>query len=314
MLTRRHLLVSSVAAATTFGVTGCAGGGGDARVLKVGSQRGGTKALLLAARALDGAAYAVEWSEFPAAQNLLEAIGSGAIDLGLAGDAPFQFAYQSGSPIKAVGAQRAEPRPEGALAIIVPGTSHLKGAADLRGRRIATTRGSIGHYLILKVLAAQGWASDAVKIVFLSPSNSRAALQTGAIDAWSTWVPYIPAALAEGARILVEGSPYSAGYGFDVANAAAFERKPAIFRDFLDREAKAIAWSRAHLDRYAGVLAKETGLPLPIATATVRANLRQRVPIDAGLIADQRAVLATFVTAGELPGKRPIEEAFVLGG
>lgn len=68
-------------------------------VLNVGSQRGGTKALLLASGVLKGAPYTVEWSEFPAAQNLQEAIGAGAVDVGLASDAPFLFAYQSGQPI-----------------------------------------------------------------------------------------------------------------------------------------------------------------------------------------------------------------------
>ncbi len=73
-----------------------------APVLKVGSQKAGTKALIVSSGVLADAPYQVEWSEFPAAQPLLEAVGSGAIDVGLAGDAPFQFAYQNGSPIKAI--------------------------------------------------------------------------------------------------------------------------------------------------------------------------------------------------------------------
>lgn len=313
MWTRRHLLGRSLAAASLIGLGACARGAGDAKVLKVGSQRGGTKAQLLASGALEGAPYAVEWSEFPAAQNLLEAIGSGAVDLGVAGDAPFQFAYQSGSPIKAVGAQRGTLRSAGALAIVVPAGSPLRRAADLKGKRIATTRGSIGHYLILKVLAEQGWPTSAVKITFLSPSDSRAALQTGAIDAWSTWAPYIPAAVAEGARILIEGAPYSAGYAFDVANAAAFERKRALFDDFLEREARAIAWTNEHPEDYAKVLARETGLPIAIARAFVLSNRRERVAVDAGVVANQRTVLETFARSGEIPATRPIEQAFVLG-
>jgi len=105
--------------ASTFALAAC-GRKDESQVLKVGSQRGGTKALMLSSGALDGISYQVEWSEFPAAQNLLEAIGSGAIDVGLAGDAPFQFAYQSGSPIKAVSAQVVQPRPTEAVSLVVP--------------------------------------------------------------------------------------------------------------------------------------------------------------------------------------------------
>jgi sulfonate transport system substrate-binding protein len=186
----------------------------------VGNQRGTTKALMLAAGVLDGAPYRVEWSEFPAAQSLLEALGSGAVDLGLVGDAPFQFAYQAGSPIVAVGAMAVvPPTPEGALAIIVPRGSTARSIRDLVGKRIASTRGSIGHYLVLRALQQADLPADAVHMVFLSPSDSQAALQTGAIDAWSTWTPYTVAALAQGARIAVDGRAFSNGAGFDVAYA-----------------------------------------------------------------------------------------------
>src|SRR5579871_6379772 len=98
----RHTFVAS--AVLSLGLAACARGGSD-RVLRVGSQKGSTKSVVLASGALKGADYTVEWSEFAAAQTLLEAVGGGAIDVGVAGDAPFQFAYQSGSPIRAVGAQ-----------------------------------------------------------------------------------------------------------------------------------------------------------------------------------------------------------------
>ena len=58
-------------------------------VLRVANQKGQVKAMMLASGALDGASYKVEWSEFPAAQPLLEAVGGGAADLGLAADAPY---------------------------------------------------------------------------------------------------------------------------------------------------------------------------------------------------------------------------------
>lgn len=58
--------------------------------------------MMIASGLLTDARYRVEWSEFRAAQPLLEAVGSGAADLGLAADAPFLFAYESGSPIKAI--------------------------------------------------------------------------------------------------------------------------------------------------------------------------------------------------------------------
>src|ERR671916_1429475 len=71
-------------------------------VLKVGDQRGGSRALMEAAGVLKDLPYKVEWSEFPAAAPLLEALNAGAIDTGIVGDAPFTFAAAAGVPVKAV--------------------------------------------------------------------------------------------------------------------------------------------------------------------------------------------------------------------
>ncbi len=279
--------------------------------MHVGSQRVGTKALMLASGVLDGAPYKVDWSEFPAAQNLQEAIGAGAVDVGVAGDAPFQFAYQSGQPVKAIGALAARPRPAGALAILVPRASAIHDVAGLKGKRIATTRGSIGHYLILRVLEANGLKPGDVRITFLSPGDTKAAFDSGAIDAWATWSPYVPTALANGARIVADGSAYFSGYAFDVANAQSAVSKRAALADFLARESRAYVWAKAHPRDYAQVLARETGLPFDIALYHVTHQTLVRVPIDDALKAEERNVVGHFRTAGALAGDRPLDDAYL---
>jgi sulfonate transport system substrate-binding protein len=286
-------------------------GGAGENVLRVGSQRGGTKALLIASGALEGAPYRVEWSEFPAAQNLQEAIGAGAIDLGLAGDAPFQFAYQSGQPIRAVAALAVRPRPTGVTSLLVPKGSSLHGPADLKGRKIATGRGSIGHYLLLRVLEGAGLKLSDVQISFLSPGDSKAAFDSGAVDAWSTWSPYVPTALATGARIIADSSSYFSGYGFDVANAQSAVTKRAILTDYLKREARAYEWAKLHPQDYAKVLSNQTGLPYEVALYQVNRQRYSRVPIDDALKAQERDVVAHFRAAGALAGSQPLDGAYL---
>ncbi|WP_082453014.1 ABC transporter substrate-binding protein [Sphingomonas sp. Leaf208] len=303
------LLLAVVLAAGLYAWLGRGGASGD--VLHVGSQRGGTKALMLASGALDGAPYRVEWSEFPAAQTLLEAIGAGAVDVGMVGDAPFQFAYQSGSPIKAVAVQSATSRPRESLAILVPARSRIDDAGGLRGKRIATTRGSVGHYLLLRALDAKGLKPADVRLIFLAPGDAKAAFDTGSIDAWSIWSPYSGTALAEGARVVADGADYLSGYGFDAANASAATAKKAILTDYLQRESHALDWARAHPEDYAEVLAKETGLPLKIALFHARHLPMARVPLDDTVKAEERDVVAQFRKAGALTGDRPLDDAYL---
>src|SRR5437868_13981220 len=142
---------------------------GDAQaILRVGDQKGNSQAVMQAAGVLKDVPYRIEWKEFVAAAPLLEALGAGAIDTGLVGDAPFTFAAAANVPVKAIAAIR---QSRDGLAILVPEASAIRSFDDLRGKKIATGRGSVGHLLILAALEARGWTADDVKIVFLAPSD-----------------------------------------------------------------------------------------------------------------------------------------------
>jgi sulfonate transport system substrate-binding protein len=281
-------------------------------VLRVANQKGQVKAMMLASGALDGASYKVEWSEFPAAQPLLEAVGGGAADLGLAADAPFIFAYQSGSPVKAIAVQAPANQAPEALAIVVKSGSSIRGAQDLVGKSVATTRGSIGHHLLLQALERAKIPADNARITFLPPGDAKAAFDSGSIDAWATWTPYTNVAIKEGARVVVDAKDYGLPLYIDIANADSIAPKRALLSDFLKREAKAVAWARAHPDQFAQVLAKETGLPLDIARASFERSNRVSRPIDGKIIAHEEAITARFERAGLVRNPRPVSQAFDL--
>ncbi len=311
-MTRRTVLKIVVGAVCVTGIGIFASGlfRGPENVLRVANQKGQVKSMMLASGALKGAPYTVEWSEFPAAQPLLEAVGGGAADLGLAADAPFIFAYQSGSPVKAIGVQAPAHQAADALAVLVKQGSPIRGVQDLVGKSVATTRGSIGHHLLLQALERAHIPASAVRVTFLPPGDAKAAFDSGAIDAWSTWTPYTNVAIKEGALAVVDAKDYGLPLYIDIANADTIAPKKAILKDFLAREAKAVAWARAHPDEFSQVLAKETGLPLDIARASFDRNNRISQPIDGKVIAHEQEITARFQKAGLIDPKRSVTEAF----
>jgi sulfonate transport system substrate-binding protein len=267
-------------------------------VLKVACQKGTTRALMEAAHVLDGAPYRVEWSEFPSAQTLLEALNADAADAGVVGDAPFMFAYASGAKIKVVAAYRAAGG-GASTAIIVPNGSPIRSPADLRGRRIATGKGSIGHYLLLRVLENAGLKPSDVSIIYLAPGDAKAALATGSIDAWATWNPYVSLGVLHGDdRVLVNGKGLLHPLGFEAATQTAIDAKQPQLNDFLRRLASAERWEGAHIADYTAVLVRETGLPVDVASATVISQRPTPALMDAGMVADERDTLTHFKAAG----------------
>lgn len=294
-----------------LGLSGCNAPQQEAaQVLKVGSQKGSTKALMIASGVLDGAPYRVEWAEFPAAQHLLEAVSSGAIDFGGVGDAPFLFAYQSNGTIRAISASSMRYRQRDASGIIVPAGSSIRTIRDLIGKRIATTRGSAGHDLALKALERAHIPATSVKFVWLAPGDAKAAFASGSIDAWSIWVPFLSTARQAGARTIVDAADYGPSFGFNAANKDVINPKRAIIADFLRREARALEWAQSHDKEYSAVLARDTGLPIDVARDVVTKLGRVAVPIDDAVIADQRQILERFERAGALQIKRSLQAGY----
>jgi sulfonate transport system substrate-binding protein len=278
-----------LAAALLAGAVGIA----DAQaVLRVGDQKGNAQAVMEAAGALKDVPYKIEWKEFAAAAPLLEALGAGAIDTGLVGDAPFTFAAAANVPVKAIAAIRQSG--EG-LAILVPEKSPIQNFDDLRGRKIATGRGSIGHQLILAALEARGWTANEVQLVFLGPSDAKVAYSQGSVDAWSTWEPYVSQeeVLFKSRRVLTaEG--LTPGLSFTVATAEAIRDKREALQDFVRRLTAARAWSQDHVDGYAQTWGRLMNIPSAVAVNWLsRAKIRI-APIDDAVVADEQSTIDLY--------------------
>ena len=264
--------------------------------LRVGDQKGNSQAVMEAAGVLKDVPYKIEWKEFPAAAPLLEALGAGAIETGLVGDAPFTFAAAANVPVKAIAAVR---QSRDGLAVLVPEQSRIKSFDDLRGKKIATGRGSIGHQLILAALEARGWKPDDVQIAFLAPSDAKVAYTQGSVDAWSTWEPYVSQEeVLFKSRRVITGEGLTPGLGFQVATPTAIKDKRPELEDFVRRLVAARAWSAGNVSSYAETWGKLMNIPasVPLNWLT-RAKIRI-APIDDAVIADEQTTIDLYFRAG----------------
>ncbi len=264
--------------------------------LRVGDQKGNSQAVMEAAGVLKDVPYKIEWKEFPAAAPLLEALGAGAIETGLVGDAPFTFAAAANVPVRAIGAIR---QSQEGLAVLVPRESHILSFEDLRGKKIATGRGSIGHQLILAALESRGWSLPDVQIVFLAPSDAKVAYTQGSVDAWSTWEPYVSQeeVLFQSRRVITaEG--LTAGIGFQVASSNAIRDKRPELEDFLRRLTAARAWSLTNVSAYAQTWGRLMNIPPAVPLNWLsRAKIRI-APIDDGVVADEQKTIDLYFRSG----------------
>lgn len=303
LLGRRSLLAWMGGAA----LAACSRGAEHVGQLLAGDQRGGSRVVLEGAGRLADAPYRIVWSQFPNAAPLLEALNAGAIDTGIGGDSAFIFAISSGARIKAIGAQQSEGM---GPVVLVRGGSPIRDLGDLAGRTVATPRGSISHNHVLAVLEAYGQPYDAVRFAFLSPSDGRAALESGAVDAWAIWDPNAAGAEKEGARILKGKQDLVPSYSFLFGRDGAIADKRALLKDYHDRLYAGWAWANEHEERYCELMHRDTGLPLDILRISTARSDRVPAPIDDAVIAAQQQTADRYFRAGVISRKIDVLPGF----
>ncbi|TIV04998.1 MAG: aliphatic sulfonate ABC transporter substrate-binding protein [Mesorhizobium sp.] len=235
--------------------------------------------------ALKPQGYTVEWTEFPAGPQLLEALNVGSIDFGTTGEAPPILAQAAGAPLVYVGYE--PPAPE-AEAILVPQDSPLKILADLKGKKVALNKGSNVHYLLVKSLEKAGLAYTDIEVSFLPPADARAAFEKQAVDAWVIWEPFLAAAeAATGARQLANGSG-------DTIVASLGE---------VD------TWINANRSDVAEQFSPALGIPADILEVAVERRTYGVKPITPEIVAAQQKIADVFFSLGLIPHSISIADA-----
>jgi len=285
----------------------------QAVTLRIADQKGNMRAEMASAHQLDNLNYTIEWAEFPAAAPLAEALNAGAVDAGIIGDAPLIFSLAAGSQVKAVAVSKSVPA---GLAVLVRPDSPIKTAADLKGKSIATGRGSIGHLQALKTLEQAGLSDKEVAWRFLQPADARIALSNGSVDAWATWDPYTALAeVTQTGRVLVNGVGLATGNSFLAATDAALndDDKRAALQDYVNRLAAADRWANSHVSDYAQTLAKIIGFPPAAAEKSFSRRRSHWQSIDDNTVQQQQETADFYHKYGLIQKTLDVKPTFYRG-
>jgi taurine transport system substrate-binding protein len=170
----------------------------------------------------------ITWSQFSSGADVVQAFGSGSIDIGMLGSSPATRALSQPLelPIEVVWIQEVIGEAES----LVARDPAITDVAGLAGKKVAVPFGSTAHFSLLQALADAGLqAGTDVELINLAPDAILAAWQGGQIDAAWIWNPVLGQLLADGTAIYSSADTAEAGkptYDLSAATTAFAEENP----------------------------------------------------------------------------------------
>lgn len=281
--------------------------------LNIGFQKYGVLPVIKARGTLESAlekqGVSVKWVEFPAGPQLLEGLNVGSVDFGEVGEAPPIFAQAAQANLVYVANQPAMPTAE---ALLVAKDSPITSVAELKGKRVALNKGSNVHYLLLKILEANKMSLEDIEVVYLPPSDARAAFERGAVDAWVIWDPFFAAAQAQiGARVLANGENLVNNYQFYMADRQFAQNHPAVVNALITELNTNALWLAQNQAEGAKFLEKPTGLSEDILKTSISRMSLGVKPISTEIAKEQQFVADAFYQQKLIPNKINIQAAIL---
>ena len=250
----------------------------------------------------------IQWFEFTAGPQMLEALSVGSIDLATTGEPPPVFAQAAGSQLVYIGAEPAKPD---ASALLVKADSPVKTLTDLKGRKIAFQKGSSAHYHVLRAVQQAGLQWSDITPVYLAPADARAAFERGSVDVWAIWDPYWAAIeQTQTPRVLATGKGLVNNLSFYLSSRSFANQYPAVIQTLFEELTRSDSFVHQHRNEAAAIVAASTGLE----AATIQRFLERRprspvVYLTNAMIDEQQRVADQFYQQKLIPKAVNVRDA-----
>jgi sulfonate transport system substrate-binding protein len=140
----------------------------------------------------------IRWVQSLGSNKALEFLNAGSIDFGSSAGAAALVSKINGNPIKSIYVYS---QPEW-TALVTRKDTNIKKIEDLKGKRVAVTRGTDPHIFLVRALQSVGLTEKDITPVLLQHPDGKTALIRGDVDAWAGLDPMMAQAeVEEGAKL-----------------------------------------------------------------------------------------------------------------
>ena len=213
------------------------------------------KGLLEKEFAKDG--ISIVWVQSAGSNKALEFLNAGSIDFGSTAGSAALVAKINGNPIKSIYVYS---RPEW-TALVTTKDSKIATVADLKGKRVAVTRGTDPHIFLVRALLDAGLSEKDITPVLLQHADGKTALIRGDVDAWAGLDPMMAQAEIEDGAKLFFRKPDANTWGILNVREQFLKDYPDVVRRVLATYEDARKYSVANYDDLKKTFIGVTKLP-----------------------------------------------------
>src|ERR1700722_16898 len=217
------------------------------------------KGLLEKEFAKDG--IGIVWVQSAGSNKALEFLNAGSIDFGSTAGSAALVAKINGNPIKSI---YVFSRPEWTALVTTRG-SPIRTVADLKGKRVAVTRGTDPHIFLVRALLDAGLTERDISPAVLPHPDGKPALPRGDVDAWAGLDPMMAQAEIEDGAELFFRKPDANTWGILNVREQFLKDNPQIVQRVLATYEEARKYSLANYDELKKSLVTATKLPDEVA-------------------------------------------------
>lgn len=226
----------------------------------------------------------VSWQLSAGSNKANEALRADAVDIGSTAGAAALVARANGAPIKTIDVFS---QPEWA-AIVVPKDSPIASVAQLKGRKIAATKGTDPYFFLLQALDEAGLKPADVTVTNLQHADGKTALERGDVDAWAGLDPLMATSQIDAGSKLIYRNVGFNSYGVLNAREAFLAEHPELAQSVVNAYEKARQWIKDNPDQAVALYAREAKISEQVAKAVL--TERTRLDVDPVPGAAQKAV------------------------
>jgi sulfonate transport system substrate-binding protein len=237
---------------------------------------------------LESRGYNVTWVLSAGSNKANEGLRSKGLDFGSTAGSAALVARANGTPIKIIDVYS---KPEW-TALVVAKNSTINSVADLKGKKIAVTKGTDPYFFLLQSLATAGLSPSDVEIINLQHADGKTALERGDVAAWSGLDPFMAQTVQQqGSRLLYRNPDFNS-YGVLNVREDFVAAHPDAVQSVVNSYEEARKWAKAHPDELAALLASQAKVTPSVAQEELQ---RTAFDIEPAPGDPQRAVLTNIV-------------------